>query len=574
MQRSRLHAPILLAILAITGILISGCQNRQLRKVYTEHLGQLTGTVHNPIQGYSMTGTDLGVSYQEPGGTNRLIFLFGDSWTLDPVRLDQDSSAWSVPFVTPDRNDLPRLFWHGANQFAQVRITPPPDYDQGFDQGGMNVPVEGLAIDGRHYIFFSSGFKENKEDPPGYYCCSILAATEGLAADFDKLTYVHSAHTKKFVNISAFVEEETVWLFGSGPYRRSNVYLARVSPPALIANRDAWEYYRGPNDFGYGEETAVPIVDADCVGELSVRPHPELGYLMLYNCDSEIGAPRGIHLRRADHPAGQWGPPITIFEPGPDRGYGYFMHQKTSAVGYDDGLAEPGLHRNLNDEKCLEDGWREECWGGEYGPYLVPQWFTNNEDGNYSVVYTMSTWVPYQTHLMRTTLAWANDDGPQPPPPPDVDRLPPTRLTNPDFGGFDDCHTDGWFGLGDEFRVFKDEDGRCALTTYSAEKGDDALGALYQDFTVDGVTKSLRFWVDGGEATVRLHRGHEIVRETRGRSGHAPYNVGKYEREAMDVCWNLGEYAGDTLRVAIFDGKAGDWGFIGVTGFVFDDKPC
>ena len=55
-----------------------------LNTLHTVHLGHLTGT-------------DLGVSYVEPGRTNRLIFLFGNSWTPNPA-------AWTLPFVIPNRN--------------------------------------------------------------------------------------------------------------------------------------------------------------------------------------------------------------------------------------------------------------------------------------------------------------------------------------------------------------------------------------------------------------------------------------------------------------------------------------
>ena len=278
----------------------------------------------------------------------------------------------------------------------------------------------------------------------------MLAHTPGLALDFDQLIFDEKVVTRKFINISAFIQGDFVWLFGSGPYRKSDVFLARVSPNQ-IANRSAWQYYRGPDSatpWGPGEETAQPVVISGCVGELSVRPHPELGYLMLYNCGNEGAAARGIHLRRADNPWGPWDPPINIFDPGADRGYGYFMHQKTSEAGYDDGLAEPGLHTNPGDwsNQCPGHGWREECWGGEYGPYLVPQWFTRTEDGGYSIVYTMSSWVPYQVHLMRTVLAGHDDFRPQPPPQRGVG-LPPARLVNPNFTrGFE-----GWHSLGDPF---------------------------------------------------------------------------------------------------------------------------
>ncbi len=100
-------------------------------------------------------------------------------------------------------------------------------------------------------------------------------------------------------------------------------------------------------------------------------------------------------------------------------------------------------------------------------------------------------------------------------------------------------------------------------------KGTAAMGALFQDFTVDANTWAVRFLVHGGDGTVRLHRGQEIVRETRGRSGHVPQNT-----PDTAVCWNLADYAGETLRIAIFDGQTGPWGFVGVTGFEFLNHPC
>src|SRR2546430_12277672 len=61
----------------------------RLRKAYTEHLGQLTSTSFNPIRQMGITGTDLGASFVEPTA-GRLVFLFGDSWTTDPGRINQD----------------------------------------------------------------------------------------------------------------------------------------------------------------------------------------------------------------------------------------------------------------------------------------------------------------------------------------------------------------------------------------------------------------------------------------------------------------------------------------------------
>ena len=534
-----------------------GCAAPRVRTVYTEHLGQLTGTAINPTRQVGITGTDLGVSFVEPAPSGRLIFLFGDSWTPDGRRINQDSAAWTQSFVVPSKDRMTKLIWFADDEFTELRIP-------GVDLGGMNVPVEGVAANGRIYIFASTGFDKEVQA----HCCSALSHTPGLAPEFDSLVFDSVVPTQKFVNISAFVENDTVWIFGSGRYRASSVYLAHV-PAAAIADRSAWQYFvhlqpNGAPLFMAGEDNAQPVVVSLCVGELSVRKHPHLGYLMLYNCGPEGTAPRGIHLRTADNPWGPWDPPITIFNPDTDHGYGYFMHRSTHDVGYDDGLAEPGIQRNLQMKECPGDTWREGCGGGEYGPYLVPQWFTTTHDGGYSIIYTMSSWVPYQAHLMRTVLAKRGDLRPQPPPPAGVG-LPPAHLVNPNF----EQGLQGWQGLGDPFVTFRGDDGRFRMTTFTPSKGDAAVGALFQDFTVDAKTKAIRFLVHGGDGTVRLHRGEEIVRETRGRSGHEPRNS-----PDTRVCWNLSDYAGESLRIAIFDDKTGPWGFIGVTGFEFLDQHC
>jgi hypothetical protein len=567
----------------------SSCNNTsqpKLRKVHTEHLGQLTGTTLNSAQDIGITGTDLGVSFADPSAPDRIIFLFGDTWTTDNARWDQDSTALASTLI-PDRFKMPKLMWVRGGQGAQFTNVKIPDVSL----GGFEVPVEGVFAkgvftSGQIYIFAMTGWDERSRR----HSKSVLAHTSGAVYEPDKLIRDDIRDSDKFINISAFNEGGTVWIFGSGPYRKSSVYLARV-PEEELGKRDNWLYFQrtvnGVPQFGPGEESAVPIVNSGCVGELSVRKHPQLGYLMLYNCGCEGLVRRGIHLRRADQPWGLWDPAILIFDPEQDEGYGHFIHQKitTSAtdagplsnfvrgVGYDDGLAEPAKHNNVKDKcklknaKCCESGLNEECWGGEYGPYLVPQWFTRTPDGGYSIVYTLSTWTPYQVHLMRTVLARHDNPNPQPPEQ-RGGNLPPARLTNGDFGGAGECSVAGWRSLGDAFRVFK-ANGQCYVTTFTLTKGDDATGGLAQEFTVDDKTKALRFFVHGGEATVRLQKDFEVLRETRGRSGHLPTNLPE-----TPVCWQLSEYAGETLTLAIFDGKTGPWGFIGVRGFEFLDTPC
>ncbi len=581
---------------------LAGCAAPTLRKVETVHMGQLTGTVLNNSTTYGISGTDLGASFVEAGGQRRLIFLFGDAWTKDDKRWDEDNAAWTTVAPVPTDTALPKLNWFvwSDGQFQEPQFPA----KNGPVLNGMNVPVEGVAVNGLNYVFFQTRYQRYDlpleaskvcvdeggapprdppqpptgcpgygKEPPEHHTHSALAHTRSGVFNWRDLTLDWCTPTDKFINVSAFVEGDTVWIYGTGFYRRSHIYLAKVSTTDF-ANRSKWEFYQGTkNDeprWGY-EQTAAALVASCFAGELSVRPHPELGYLMLYQVgDGDLSrVPRGVHLRRATKPWGPFELPINLLDIATDPAYGHFMHiRMPDYADFDDGLAEPGRHTRHEAPKqkeCPGDGWRENCTGGEYGPYQIPQWARKREDGAFEILYVLSSWNPYQVHLMRSVLAFVDDPKPQPSPPRGVG-LPPAQLTNPDFA----TSLIGWHSLGDPFRTFTGPDGISRMTTYTS-KQDAAMGALYQDFTVDANTKSLSFWIHGGEAVVRLHRGVEIVRETRGRSGHAPRNNPGDTR----VCWNIGRYAGETLRVAIFDGvDRGPWGFVGATRFRFHDKAC
>src|SRR5690606_7895783 len=233
-------------------------------------------------------------------------------------------------------------------------------------------------------------------------------------------------------------------------------------------------------------------------------------------------------------PEGPWSEPQLIYTP--EMGYQHFMHARESAVGHDDGLSWPG---------------REEEWGGEYGPYLVPEWSSSPAPGLHAIVYTLSSWNPYQVHLMRTVLA---EPGVAAEPPARGEGLPPARIVNGDFAG---GSLDGWTQSGGPFGAFQGEDGAWRLTTYGAA-GDATTGELWQEFVVDAGTSELRFFVHGGDARVELRRGDEVVRSSRGRRSN------EVERE---VRWRLEQLRGDKLRLVVIDDLTGAWGFVGARGF-------
>lgn len=470
-----------------------------LRPAYTEYLGKLTDTVHNPMYPGTI-GTDLGIAFERDG---QLAFLFGDSLTPGGGLQDVDLAA-TAPLVYPT-SGLPKLTWH-----AQMK---PP----GIQLGSMNVPVEAVPVGADTFVFFVTKY----DHATSTYGGAAITKTTGL--ELDKLELLSEEAPGNFANISVVIENGEAFIYGtSAVYRKSAVYLARV-PVAQLADRTAWKM------------DPLPLVDVDCAGELSVRKHPTLAlYLMVYGCDE----PRGSTLRLAAKPEGPWVDAGRVFTA--EDGYERFIHANESFTGYDDGLAPPG---------------GEAQWGGEYGPYLVPQWFTQDGD-KFGIVYTMSSWVPYQVHLMRTWLV-----------PPSVPKVPPAKgasyakakLVNGDFAT---GNLTGWLASGDAptFAVFTGSDGKRRVTTYTGAKADAAVGTLAQAFVVDATTSSLSFYLHGGDARVILKHGDEIVRASRGRRS--------LTSEETMVKWNLIPFRGETVTLVIEDDLTATWGYVGARDFV------
>lgn len=491
----------------------------QWRWLATEHLGCLTPRAE--LAAVGLAGTDLGVSF--PCG-DRLMFLFGDSWTLDQKERDADAAAW-LPLSPPASDAPPPLRWF-TRKGGRFAIVAPA----GTQLGGMNVPVEGITIGDRTFVFFDDGWHAGK----GRHSHSICAVAKGK--DLEQLELRHRAATGKFVNVSIASEGDTLWIFGTGHYRKSSVFLARVAA-AELDNRDAWRYWP---DFGPDEAAARPIVHSDCIGELSVRRLPG-SPLWWMTCNAAL--PRGIHLRTAAAPTGPWSDPIVVFDPSRDRGYGHTMHQKFSSVGYDDGLSEPG---------------RDEEWAGEYGPYLVPEWCSSPSPGVMQLVYTLSTWNPYAVRLLRSTVCTGDAVWqPQPAPAP-----APANVKLPKNLGFEKGKTTGWKQDGDEFVTGQRPDGIWFVCSWVAPRADAVQGRLWQEFTVSETARELRGVVWGGSEAVQLLLDDEVVRCTRGR---------RTNDVQVPIRWRLDEFRGKRVRLEIVDRSTAGWGFVSVSGLELID---
>jgi hypothetical protein len=367
-------------IAVLTGIgIASAASAEQDELVYvpssTKRVCQLTGdfdraagipTLSQTGKHFGVGGTDLGSSFEHRG---KLYFLFGDTLGRPGAR---DVMAWTKS-ANPEKIDL---HFSKANDGKWLPLTVP-----GIKQGAFEVPSGGVSIAGTMYAVCTTDHSEKRAMGR-----SVTASSRDDGLTF-KLLYELSR--TKFINVSLWLTDGWLYIYGSGEYRKSSVCLARVKP-ADIGDRSKLGYYSGTGANGQPrwsskEADAVVLFRHDEFGEFSVSYlEPVKRYVMLYNA----GEPRGITMRSAEVPWGPWSKGIIVFDPWRDNGYGHFMHISAKFKEKRDALSDPK---------------REDEWGGEYGPYIIAR-FTSGSDGRCRIYYTMSIWNPYQVVVMQSDL--------------------------------------------------------------------------------------------------------------------------------------------------------------------------
>lgn len=340
---------------------------------------QLTGDFDRPlgIATRSQTGlragveaTDLGSSFVHKG---RLCFLFGDTWVRPG---DLDAMAFAD---IGEPEELKLDFVVGPDGRFQP-VAPP-----GVGHGAFCVPSGGISLGGAMYVVYTGSNRV------GTMQRSVLARSPDDGATWETLGTVSAddptttAFTARFVNVSLAQGPGAgaVWIFGAGEYRRSDFFLARASAADFPDPRQ-WRYWAGNGGWSALESAAEPVVRHRQFGEFSVAWIAELGcWTMLYNSAN----PRGILLRTASRPEGPWSDAMVLLDPGADGAYGSYMH----------------INHQVRVADQFHDPGRENVWGGEYGPYLIPS-FTRRVGNGCDVYFTMSTWNPYQVVLMKVGL--------------------------------------------------------------------------------------------------------------------------------------------------------------------------
>lgn len=337
----------------------------------TGEIDRTTGrpTINATESRFRFWGTDLGASFEHDGKT---VFLFGDTHPAAGLARLPDRDILAVSDDTDPEDCLSLdVLTDGDGGYRPLTIPS-------VGGGPFSVPTGGFSANGAMYVVATTD--GNATQPMSR---SVLARSTDNGRNFQP---VYDLSTDRFITVATARHDGAVLLWGSGAYRRSTVSFAML-PEDRVDDRSAIRYFAGLDGGGEPrwsprEQDSAPLIDQDCVGEVSVAWTPDLAkWVMLYNCGQQ---PSRILLRTADRPWGPYSPPQTLFDAAADNGFCRFMN----AAGCE----------------ILADSHAPQVAGDPYAPYQIAK-FAKGVAGEYSDIYfLMSTWNPYNVVLMKARL--------------------------------------------------------------------------------------------------------------------------------------------------------------------------
>jgi hypothetical protein len=407
----------------------------------TQMICALTGesSINKTASRFGLFGTDLGAPVEHNG---RIYFLFGDTLPDYPRVADTgvagyrprngDSIAFTPASSDPESCLTLNFITAPDSKYLAPKIKAPNQRNcsgrSWVPVYAFEVPTGAFSANGRIYTFYSTCFNGDDNNPVmgktvlarldnPYQACYNYIYTVSCRPGNTNCGCDDIPETGNFINVTPVVvnnsdipnlpdnadpQGQGVLLWGSGLYRKSDVYLAYL-PLNDIENRKALRYASlsvtgNLIKWSEKEEEATRIFDSNpnkfflnpSVGELSVAWNPYLKtWLMLYGYQSKNGS-HFILYRKASVPWGPWSDPEILFDGWVDRGYCHFMH-----------VAGDKRDRCAPYHKMPEED--DSRWGGEYAPYIIPR-FTRGDATSTTFYWAMSTWNPYQVALMKSTL--------------------------------------------------------------------------------------------------------------------------------------------------------------------------
>jgi hypothetical protein len=269
-----------------------------------------------------------------------------------------------------------------------------------------SVPLDGITIDGTMYLFYSLDHIEVK---PGY---DSFGHTDVVKSTDDGLNFIHLYEFSRghFLNVSvAQVKGSDLGLpevgdmlavWGTGIYHSSEPYLAAL-PLSAIETGQPVRYFAGVSGgapmWADNEDAAAPVFQDPTVAELSVRFNPYLNAWMMTYTSFVV---RGVCLRLSATP---WGPWTTM----PLRLLHQWYNPSGPSIPYihvpND---QPGLARRdwMYDTAVGVPNDPANARGIPYSPAIIEPLIRGEAGLSTTIFFTMSTWSPYTSLLMRADL--------------------------------------------------------------------------------------------------------------------------------------------------------------------------
>ena len=340
----------------------------------------------------NVRGADLGIPVEHQGA---LYLLFGDTigfagiWGNgeshpDAIGRVADASqlCGGIEILTlpPESSVGPTVDPTVAADFAGAAMTAPAGHEIGefirnpppgfpFLPGDFEVPSGAFSEGGALYAFYTTvggpgdvemkgSYLARTTEPPAY---DILYAVDERFDDAGPL----GGH---FINVAAEVAGDTLYLFGTGAYRQSGIYLAS-KPLADIAS---------PGGF---TAAPAPIVETPGYGETSARYLAAVDRWLLL-AEEITPTTNRIVARFADRPEGPWSDAIVVHD----------MDDPTFRARY---CCVP-------EDACQGEQFFNCSRTGFYGSYLLPS--VEVAGDGFTVTYTLSSFDPYNVAVFSATF--------------------------------------------------------------------------------------------------------------------------------------------------------------------------
>jgi hypothetical protein len=296
--------------------------------------------------------------------------------------------------------------------FAGAWMTPPPGASIGdyiaqpagpFANmpGTFEVPAGGLGRGGQVFLFYAGRVELA---PRTRATMSYLARWDAPGTTLPNYTIVRPVDSLAggalgghFIQVAPVERAGSIYLFGTGDYRRSGVYLARLEGGALETGDGqaifdpATSTYKTAASLSQTEREAIaPLFDVDGVGELSVAYLEAASvFVALYQRELHDGGgaiiDNRVILRIAPAAEGPWSEPVTLID----------MADSMFQAAHCCGATCPG-DQILHCDKA-----------GLYGAYLLPaETVTTEADGarELNLPFLVSTWDPYNVVLFSARV--------------------------------------------------------------------------------------------------------------------------------------------------------------------------